>query len=277
MTPLSILLVDDESLARESLSMQLTSRPNLKIIGSCNNAQEALTVIQFSQPDVIFLDIELPGMSGIELARQLNAQNNQARLIFVTAFGEFALEAFECNALDYLLKPFSDERLDACLDIIMQDLKVVHTLAKLQKLDDLLQQKTGSSIDGFIHSLEVSTHNPLSELQQIISLKCGSQWVRVKLDRILWIEAAGDYMCVHTEDGNHIIRKTLKQLEQELNNRHFPRVSRSAMLNSTKLSRLTPNSNGEYLAELCNGENIKVGRKYRFHLDEFCAELQQSI
>ncbi|MFT6898767.1 MAG: two-component system LytT family response regulator [Paraglaciecola sp.] len=272
MNPLRVLVVDDEPLARESLSWHLSSRPNLKIIGCCNNAKNALLVIEHSQPDVIFLDIEMPGMSGLELAQQLRAQDNVTKLIFVTAFREFALDAFECQAEDYLLKPFTDERLDQCINNVLQACKNVQAMGEYQKLDELLHRKTGSSIANFIHSLEVSTQSQLSELQQVISLKCGSQWVRVRLDSILWIEAAGDYMCVHTEDGSHIIRKTLKQLERELDNKHFLRVSRSAMLNINKLTRLTPNSNGEYLAHLCSGEQVKVGRKYRFHLYDICSD-----
>lgn len=274
MNPLRVLVVDDESLARESLFLHLSSRPNLKIIGCCNNAKNALLIIEHSQPDVIFLDIKMPGMSGLELAQQLRAQDNVTKLIFVTAYREFALEAFECQADDYLLKPFSAERLDQCLNNLLQACKNGQVMHQYQKLDELLHRKTGSSITNFIHSLEVSPQSQLSELQHIISLKCGSEWIRVRLDSILWFEAAGDYMCVHTQDGSHIIRKTLKQLECELDNRHFLRVSRSAMLNIDKLTKLSPNSRGEYLAHLCSGEQVKVGRKYRFHLDEICARSQ---
>ena len=117
-------------------------------------------------------------------------------------------------------------------------------------------------------SNELSNNNELHELQQIISLKSGSQWIRVKLDDIVWIEAAGDYMCVHTINDTHIIRKTLKQFEEELDSVHFPRVSRSAIINIAKLSTLTPNSNGEYVAELGNNVQVKVGRKYKFCIEE---------
>ncbi|MFT4941152.1 MAG: two-component system LytT family response regulator [Paraglaciecola sp.] len=274
MDPLRVLVVEDEPLAREHLTLHLSSCPNFKMIGCCNNAKKALLVIEHSQPDVIFLDLEIPGMSGLELAQQLRAQDNVTKLIFVTAFREFAFDAFEYQAEDYLLKPFSDERLDQCTNNVLQACKSAQAMGEYQKLNELLHRKTGSSIENFIHSLEVSTQSQLSELQQVISLKCGSEWVRVILDSILWIEAAGDYMCVHTEDGSHIIRKTLKQLERELDNRHFLRVSRCAMINIKKLTRLTPNSKGEYLAHLCSGEQVKVGRKYRFHLNEICSNSQ---
>jgi two-component system LytT family response regulator len=108
----------------------------------------------------------------------------------------------------------------------------------------------------------------MSELQRTVSMKSGSDWIRVRLDDITWIEAAGDYMCLHTSEGTHIIRKTLKQFEQELDPTLFPRVNRSAMINLSKLKRLTPNSNGEYLAQLTSGDSVKVSRKFKFKLEE---------
>ena len=107
----------------------------------------------------------------------------------------------------------------------------------------------------------------MSELQRTVSMKSGSDWIRVRLDDITWIEAAGDYMCLHTSEGTHIIRKTLKQFEQELDPTLFPRVNRSAMINLSKLKRLTPNSNGEYLAQLTSVDSVKVSRKFKFKLE----------
>lgn len=269
MKPITVIIVDDEFLAREGLLLHLKERQNIKVLALCKSANEALIAIEQSQPDVIFLDIEMPGLSGLELAQQL--QQNAAvvpKIVFVTAFREFAITAFDFEAFDYLLKPFSKERLEACLSKLHDSLSQDEILRQHQKLDELLNRKTGSSIDGFIQNLEVSAQARLSELQQTISLKSGSDWLRVKLDSILWIEAAGDYMCVHTQDGNHIIRKTLNQFEQELDSKHFPRVNRSAIINMSKLIKLSPNSNGEYIAQLSTGDHIKVSRKYKFQLDE---------
>ncbi|MBU3019360.1 LytTR family DNA-binding domain-containing protein [Paraglaciecola agarilytica] len=272
MSGISVLVVDDEPLAREGLALRLAEYENITVLGCCNNAKQAYDAISVNQPDVVFLDIEMPGKTGLELAEQLREEGSPATIVFVTAFREFAVNAFDFQASDYLLKPFSEERLKECIEKLSSAMDMTQVVDQHKKLGTLLSRKTGNSIDSFIHSLEVSNelsnNNELHELQQIISLKSGSQWIRVKLDDIVWIEAAGDYMCVHTINDTHIIRKTLKQFEEELDSVHFPRVSRSAIINIAKLSTLTPNSNGEYVAELGNNVQVKVGRKYKFCIEE---------
>ncbi|MGY0637229.1 MAG: LytR/AlgR family response regulator transcription factor [Paraglaciecola chathamensis] len=272
MSGISVLVVDDEPLAREGLALRLAEYENITVLGCCNNAKQAYDAISVNQPDVVFLDIEMPGKTGLELAEQLREEGNPATIVFVTAFREFAVNAFDFQASDYLLKPFSEERLKECIEKLSSAMDMTQVVDQHKKLGTLLSRKTGNSIDSFIHSLEVSNelynNNELHELQRIISLKSGSQWIRVKLDDIVWIEAAGDYMCVHTINDTHIIRKTLKQFEEELDSVHFPRVSRSAIINIAKLSTLTPNSNGEYVAELGNNVQVKVGRKYKFCIEE---------
>ncbi|MBJ2135008.1 response regulator transcription factor [Paraglaciecola chathamensis] len=272
MSGISVLVVDDEPLAREGLALRLAEYENITVLGCCNNAKQAYDAISVNQPDVVFLDIEMPGKTGLEFAEQLREEGNPATIVFVTAFREFAVNAFDFQASDYLLKPFSEERLKECIEKLSSAMDMTQVVDQHKKLGTLLSRKTGNSIDSFIHSLEVSNelsnNNELHELQQIITLKSGSQWIRVKLDDIVWIEAAGDYMCVHTINDTHIIRKTLKQFEEELDSVHFPRVSRSAIINIAKLSTLTPNSNGEYVAELGNNVQVKVGRKYKFCIEE---------
>jgi two-component system LytT family response regulator len=266
---LSAIIVDDEPLAREGLILRLDADTRFNLVAECATGKHALQAIEEFQPDVVFLDIEMPVLSGLELAEKLLvADMPQPKVVFVTAFREFALNAFEFQAFDYLLKPFSDERLATCLDKLVGAFVTSDLARQHQELDKLLNRKTGNSINGFMHNLEVSPCGSLTELQQTVSMKSGSEWIRVKLEHIIWIEAAGDYMCVHTNDGTHIIRKTLKQFEQELDTSLFPRVNRSAMINISKLTKLTPNSNGEYVAQLNSGEEVKVSRKYKFKLDE---------
>jgi two-component system LytT family response regulator len=238
-------------------------------VAQCPSAQHALEAIDIYKPDIAFVDIEMPGITGLELAQQL-AETKDAvpKVVFVTAYREFALNAFEFQAFDYLLKPFSDDRLSACLAKLVDSFFASDVVQQHRKLDALLNRKTGNSIDGFIQNLEVSSGGSMSDLQQTVSMKSGTEWVRVRLDDILWIEAAGDYMCVHTSQGTHIIRKTLKQFEQELDPLLFPRVNRSAMINLSKLQKLTPNSNGEYMAQLVSDHSVKVSRKYKFKLEE---------
>lgn len=266
---LTAIVVDDEPLAREGLCFRLAADARIQVLAECQSASQALIEIIKHKPDVVFLDIEMPGMNGLELAKHLKQQSDiVVKVVFVTAFREFAINAFDFKAFDYLLKPFSDERLSQCIENLLADFAQSDTVQQHLKLGALLNRKTGNSIDGLMQNLEVACQSSLQDMQQTISLKNGSEWLRVKIDSISWIEAAGDYMCVHTVDGTHIIRKTLKQFENELDARHFPRVNRSAMVNIDKLVKLTPNSNGEYVAQLSTGDRVKVSRKYKFRLDE---------
>ncbi len=269
MEQISAIIVDDEPLAREGLNIRMQDQADFTVLAQCADGNEALRTILERQPDVVFVDIEMPGLNGIELVEALhNRHITLPKIVFVTAFKDFALKAFEYHAFDYLLKPFSEERLIACLNNLRNANEEQKAFTQQGKLDELLSRKTGKSLDGFMHSLEQSRNAGMDELKQTISLKSGNEWIRVHLDIILWIEAAGDYMCVHTQDGTHIIRKTLKQFEQELDTNRFPRINRSAIVNLTKVVKLSPNSNGEYIASLTSGDEVKVTRKYKFNLDE---------
>jgi two-component system LytT family response regulator len=266
---LTAIIVDDEPLARKGLQLRLSADTRFDVVAQCSSAIHALDAIEQFQPDIAFLDIEMPGLSGLDLAEQLSKNiAPMPKVVFVTAFQEFAFTAFEFHAFDYLLKPISDERLSGCLSKLVDSFFESDVVLQHLKLDELLNRKTGNSIDGFMRNLEVTSGGSMSELQRMVSMKSGSEWIRVKLDDILWIEAAGDYMCVHTSQGTHIIRKTLKQFEQELDPNLFPRINRSAMINLSQLKKLTPNSNGEYLAQLTSGDSVKVSRKYKYKLEE---------
>jgi two-component system LytT family response regulator len=272
---LTAIIVDDEPLARKGLKLRLSTDTRFDVVAQCSSAIHALAAIEQFQPDIAFLDIEMPGLSGLELAEQLSKNiAPMPKVVFVTAFQEFAFTAFEFHAFDYLLKPISDERLSGCLSKLVDSFFESDVVLQHLKLDELLNRKTGNSIDGFMRNLEVTSGGSMSELQRTVSMKSGSEWIRVKLDDILWIEAAGDYMCVHTSQGTHIIRKTLKQFEQELDPNLFPRVNRSAMINLSLLKKLTPNSNGEYLAQLTSGDSVKVSRKYKYKLEELRKNVQ---
>lgn len=273
MQQISVIIVDDEPLARQGLALRLSEFDEFELIAQCGDGEDALEEVIVHQPDVIFVDIEMPRMNGIELAkalheRSVSTQTKLPKIVFVTAFKEFALDAFEFKAFDYLLKPISDERVTSCLANLKHELQEEKTLALHQQLDSLITQKTGGSVSGFIRRLEDFDYHGVNDLAQQITLKSGSDIIRIESDSLFWIEAAGDYMCVHTREGTQIIRKTLSQFEQELNPNIFARVSRSVILNISKIVRLTPNSNGEYVATLCSGDEAKVSRNYKEALFE---------
>lgn len=269
MDTISAIIVDDESLAREGLAIRLGELDDFVVIDQCESGELALDCIMQRRPDVVFLDIEMPGLNGLDVFEALiKSEVPTPKIIFVTAFRDFAIKAFDYKAFDYLLKPFSEERLGDCLERLRNALLENQALATQTKLNQLLCRRTGKSLEGFMNSLEHAHQANLQELQQTISMKSGTQWLRIKLDSISWIEAAGDYMCVHTAEGTHIVRKTLSQFETELDKKQFPRINRSTIVNLSKVTHLTPNSNGEYIAKLQTGDEVKVSRKYKLKLAE---------
>ncbi|WP_026377089.1 LytR/AlgR family response regulator transcription factor [Aestuariibacter salexigens] len=268
MQALTVVIADDEPLAREGLAARLDSYNDIKLCGQCADGKEALQVITETQPMIAFLDIEMPGLSGVCVAESLSMLSSPPLIVFSTAHANFAHQAFDCHAFDYLLKPYSDDRLEHCLEGLRARCQANLAYAREQRLSELLARKTGKSLSGLMASLEQSEYASAQDLQQTISVKSGTDWLRIALKDILWIEAAGDYMCIHTSDDTHIIRKTLRQFEQELDVKMFPRINRSTIVNLSFVTRLSPNSNGEYVAHLQTGAELKVTRKYKFRLDE---------
>lgn len=272
MTRITALVVDDEPLARMGLKQRLSQFPEIDIVALCQNGREALQYLLASPPDVVFMDVQMPGLSGLEVLAQLQAQQPEPdvgpRVIMTTAHSDFAHQAFEHQVFDYLLKPYTEERLLLCINKIKSHMQQCQAYQQQQQLDALLSKRTGRTLQGLIDNLERQPGQESSPMNAMISLKSGSEWLRIAINDITWIEAAGDYMCVHTEQQSHIVRTTMKQLCQELSPKAFPRVNRSAMVNLSKVIRLTPNSNGEYLAHLNTGAQVKVTRKYKFKLEE---------
>lgn len=277
MKRIKAVIIDDEPLARQGLIFHIARHEQFEIVCECSDGQEGLEAIKKYCPDVMFVDIEMPKLNGIELASIVNKKDivdankttgSIPKIVFVTAFKDYALEAFEFAAFDYLLKPYSQERVDNCLNKLQKAIREESTLNLHGHLDKLISRKTGESLLSFMQRLEASKYEGMHVLQHTISLKSGNEWVRVQIDSIMYIEAAGDYMCVHTHDGTHIIRKTLKQFEQELSQDLFVRVSRSAIVNLAKVQKLVPNSNGEYIAVLSSGDEVKVTRAFKQNLSE---------
>ncbi|MCV2884800.1 LytTR family DNA-binding domain-containing protein [Aestuariibacter sp. AA17] len=265
--PISAIIVDDEPLAREGLMLRIGQESDFNVLTDCACGAEALDAIHTLTPDVVFADIEMPGLSGFELVNALNDAPFLPKIIFVTAYQEFALEAFECQVFDYLLKPYSDARLASCLNKLRQAYSEQVAFDRQQQLTDLLGKKTGKTLEGFMSSL--AQQASMSPDSDTLIFKNGTERLRLVMSEILWVEAAGDYLYLHTQRGNFIVRQTLKQLETELHQHCFPRVSRSAMINMSHVTKLTPNSNGEYYATLNNGDEVKVSRKYRAKLHKF--------
>lgn len=261
---LKALIVDDEELARRGLEIRLDKFPDISICAQSRNGREALVAVRDHSPDLIFLDVQMPGMDGFEVLRRLSGSTMPA-VIFVTAYDEFALKAFDANALDYLLKPINDERLAEAIERARRtrDNKVANE--HRNKLLKFVCELTGREL-----SLETALAEASGEGQmfpQRLAIRDGGTSACVDVDAIDWIDAAGDYMCVHAAGNTYVLRGTMKRLERLLNPEVFVRVHRSAIVNRHRVTSMRPHRNGEYFLQLGSEAELKLSRKYKGSLE----------
>lgn len=264
---LKTLIVDDEALARRGLKHRLQQAGDVLIIGEAKNGREALAMIREHQPDLVFLDIQMPGMSGFDVVRELGSGEVPA-IVFVTAFDEFAIKAFEANAVDYILKPIEDARLQAAL----QRVRERHSARRARK-DRLSLLKLVSEIAGTaITSLEDISSKGIKALKKEpsrLAIKDAGKTTWVLQEDIEWIDAAGDYMCVHVGGQTLIMRKTMKELDQELDTTILQRIHRSTIVNVKQVKEMQSHINGEYFLTLKSGNVVKLSRTYKDKLRLF--------
>jgi two-component system, LytTR family, response regulator len=244
------LIVDDEPLAQRGLELRLARHADIDIVGSAGNGREAFHAISSLRPDLMLLDVQMPGLDGFGLLRAVPA-SMMPITVFVTAYDQYALAAFAASALDYLLKPVDDARAQlasrAANDHCEQLLKLLASVSNKPdlRLDEALNGKVGHGAD------------------DKLAIRDGHRVVRLDMDSIQWIDAAGDYMCVHTTDETHVLRGTMHELEERLDSRRFQRVHRSAIVNLARVRELRPHQNGEYFLVLDSGHELKLSRTYK--------------
>ncbi len=258
MPALRTLIVDDETLARRGLKLRLLEHPGVDIIGECKNGAQALTQVAELQPDLLLLDIQMPGMDGFEVVRKLQA-DTMPLVIFVTAFDQYAIDAFEVSAVDYVLKPIDDERLKEAIDRAITRRRQDGLSAQKQNLVKVIMDITGADAS----SVNDLASGDLQSWPETLTIRDGDESHRITVSDIDWIDAAGDYMCVHVGDVTHIMRITMKQLEALLNPQQFLRIHRSTIVNATRIDNIKHLSNGEYQLNLGNSAQLKVSRGYR--------------
>lgn len=260
----SVLVVDDEPLARKGLTLRLANYPHIEVLGECENGIDAVTMIPQLQPDLVFLDIQMPGLNGFQVIHKLRELNQPIPLVvFVTAFDSYAIKAFDIHALDYLLKPVDDERLQEAINKVERYLSLHQEGQHKDKLVALVADFTGDDCEDILRKLADGEVIDSHSYPEVLAIKDGAQVTRVAVEHIQWIDAAGDYMCVHTRDGTHIMRRTMKELEEELNPKKFVRVHRSAIVNVDYVSKLVSHISGEYHLILSNDTELKVSRTHR--------------
>lgn len=253
------ILVDDEKLAIQGLEIRLEKYEDIEIIDTCNNGREAIRKIKTLKPDLVFLDIQMPGFDGFSVVQGV-MEIEPPLFIFVTAFADHAVRAFEAEAIDYLVKPVEEDRLADAVDRVRKRLTEKRGKEEIEKLKNVLNEVAPSAMADMENSEEPAA---AGRYEKLINVKDRGQIFRVDVDTIERIDAAGDYMCIYTADNSLILRETMKDLEKRLDPRHFQRVHRSTIVNLSQVREIKPHTNGECFLVLGSGAQVKVSRSYR--------------
>ena len=252
------ILVDDEKLAIQGLQLRLEPFEDVEIIDTCSNGREAIRKIKTEKPDLVFLDIQMPGFDGFSVVKGV-MEIDPPLFVFVTAYEEHAIRAFEANAVNYLMKPVDENKLADTVERVRQRLSEKKSADEADKLLGVLSEVAPDKAEEFSDSEGEANER----YEKLINVKDRGQIFRVETDTIEHIEAAGDYMCIYTGDNSLILRETMKDLERRLDPRKFQRVHRSTIVNLDQVRQVKPHTNGECFLVLDSGAEVKVSRSYR--------------
>ena len=253
------ILVDDEKLAIQGLQLRLEEHPDVEVIETCLNGREAIRAIKTHKPDLVFLDIQMPGFDGFSVVSGL-IEVEPPLFVFVTAYSDHAIRAFEAQATDYLMKPVEPERLADTLDRVRQRLTERKGSEEAERLKEALAEHAPEAHEEFVDNSDTPMAN---RFEKLINIKDQGQIFRVEVDSIERIDAAGDYMCIYTGGETLVLRETMKDLEKRLDPRKFQRVHRSTIVNLDLVKQVKPHTNGECFLVLDSGAQVKVSRSYR--------------
>jgi len=254
MEKIRTMIVDDEPLARRGIRAQLKEEKDIEIISECRNGSEAVAAIEKQSPDLVFLDVQMPELDGFGVLDAVGVERMPA-VIFVTAYDRYALRAFEVHALDYLLKPFDDERFGKAVQRARRQIE-------RKSIDDL-----SSRLRGLLDDLQ-STRKYVERLV----VKSAGRIFFLSVAEIDWIEAADNYVRLHAGRESHLLRETMSSLEKKLDPAQFVRVHRSRIVNIRKIKELRPLFRGEYDITLRDGTRLESGRGYRDRLQKLLSE-----
>lgn len=249
------LIVDDEPLARRNLRLLLEQDPQIEIVGECRNGREAVAALKSQAPELLFLDIQMPEMDGFDVLAAIGPKKVQA-IIFVTAFDQYALKAFEVHALDYLLKPYDDARFHKALDKAKLQIE--------QRQLDQLSLKLLALLDDRERSLD---GNPAQPYLSRLMVKLANRVILLKVAEIDWIEADGNYAKLHVGRKAHLLREKMHDLEAQLNPKKFVRIHRSIIVNLDRIKEMQPHFNGDYIVVLEDGAQLRLSRSRREQLE----------
>ncbi|GHE76798.1 LytR/AlgR family response regulator transcription factor [Thalassotalea profundi] len=259
--PLTAIIVDDEPLALEGLKLRLEKIPEIKVIAEASDGDQAIQLCHEYSPDILFLDLRLPGLNGIEVVQSLQA-DVMPMIVFVSAYGEYALDAFELNAIDYVLKPANLGRLQKTVERIIERRNTQSIDTEKFKLLKALGETSGISVSELENWLESDRPLPKTGCQELVIKNNDNEKVFLPVKDIRWIDAAGDYMCVHTNEETHVVRITMKKLESQLDEQVFKRIHKSTLVNINCIKSIRSMRNSESILDLGDNVQLKVSRNY---------------
>jgi two-component system, LytTR family, response regulator len=241
------LVVDDEPLARERLSSLLAGEEDIELIGECTDGQSAVERIDAEKPDLVFLDVQMPGLDGFDVIEAVD-KGSLPLVVFVTAYDEYAVRAFEVHALDYVLKPFDRERFGKALDRVREELG--------------RGARNGGELEGKLAALLGELEDRRRRLERIV-VKSGGRVFFLRSEDVDWIEAAGNYVELHVGSESHLLRETMSKLESRLDPKLFVRIHRRTIVNVERIRQLEGVTHGEYVVVLKDGTRLGSSRGYR--------------
>ena len=265
MQKLRTIIVDDEPLALKLLRTVLSEIADIEIVAECSNGKQAVEAATELEPELIFLDIQMPGMNGFDVIKSLQT-DIMPMVVFVTAYDQYAVDAFDLHAVDYVLKPLDIERIarsvDRAIDRLKNDVDRSFKSPLIGAIEEISERASKEKSDESVNNL------PDGMKRKLLVRDSGVVKV-IPFDDIDWVDAAGDYMCVHAVGETHVIRSTLRDLMTKLDDNLFVRIHRSTIVNVERVVSVTPLQKGGSLLHLTQGESLKVSRNYRDSIRKF--------
>jgi two-component system LytT family response regulator len=265
MQKLRTIIVDDEPLALKLLRTVLSEISDVEIVAECSNGKQAVEAATELEPELIFLDIQMPGMNGFDVIKSLQT-DIMPMVVFVTAYDQYAVDAFDLHAVDYVLKPLDSERIarsvERAIDRLKNDVDRSFKSPLIGAIEEISERASKEKSDESVNNL------PDGMKRKLLVRDSGVVKV-IPFDDIDWVDAAGDYMCVHAVGETHVIRSTLRDLMTKLDDNLFVRIHRSTIVNVERVVSVTPLQKGGSLLHLTQGESLKVSRNYRDSIRKF--------
>ncbi len=249
---LRAIVADDESLARKKLRVLLGSEPQVEVVAECLNGKQTVSAMRSLRPDMLFLDIQMPDLDGFEVLSEISP-GEMPQVIFTSAYDQYAIRAFEAHALDYLLKPFDQDRLHAAVE---------RASAEIRKSRD--QELTSRILE--LLSLVKSQKLPTPDFEERLAIRANGRVVFLNLHEIHWIEAAANYVRLNTGKDSYLFRETISRVTERLDPAHFVRIHRSMIVNISRIKELIPVNSGEFVVVLHSGKELSGSRGYRANL-----------